>query len=226
MPASISPGTKEPTKRSPTEIPIWSARTTSTTLGGMIWPRVPLAVITPGGELLGVAVAQHDGQADHAHCHDAGSDHTSGCGQQAANKDDRQSKTSAHGSEELTDGFEQVLGQARPLQNRAHENKEGHCQEHLIAHGPQRCARALRVAASSQRASALPQQWRTEPPLRLVRRLPDSPRKSRPRRPGTSGGQARRWARLPKNPIGPQRPRKRAESKGRPTPFPSACLSR
>ena len=33
--------------RSPTEMPIWSASTTSTMLGGMIWPSVPDARITP-----------------------------------------------------------------------------------------------------------------------------------------------------------------------------------
>ena len=45
--ASISPGTSPPTKRSPTEIPSWSASTTSTMLGGMICPRVPDARMTP-----------------------------------------------------------------------------------------------------------------------------------------------------------------------------------
>ena len=34
-------------KRSPTDTPSWSASTTSTTLGGMIWPRVPEAAMTP-----------------------------------------------------------------------------------------------------------------------------------------------------------------------------------
>ena len=47
MPASESPGISAPRKRSPTEMPSWSASTISTTLGGMICPRVPDARITP-----------------------------------------------------------------------------------------------------------------------------------------------------------------------------------
>ena len=37
----------EPRKRSPTDTPSWSPRTTSTIEGGISWPRVPEATITP-----------------------------------------------------------------------------------------------------------------------------------------------------------------------------------
>ena len=50
-PASITPGRNEARKRSPTETPIWSPRMTSTMLGGIIWPSVPEAQMTPVASL-------------------------------------------------------------------------------------------------------------------------------------------------------------------------------
>ena len=46
-PAIIRPGITAPRNRLPTETPNWSPSTTSTTLGGMICPKVPEAAITP-----------------------------------------------------------------------------------------------------------------------------------------------------------------------------------
>ena len=46
-PAISRPGINAPMNRSPTDTPSWSPSTTSTIEGGMIWPRVPEAAITP-----------------------------------------------------------------------------------------------------------------------------------------------------------------------------------
>ena len=46
-PTSNKPGNKAPAYMSPTERPSWSARTISTSEGGMACAKVPEAVITP-----------------------------------------------------------------------------------------------------------------------------------------------------------------------------------
>ena len=82
-----------------------------------------------------VAVAQHDGQRDQAHCDDRRRNNARRRRQQRADEDDRVGKAAAHGPEQLADGVEEVLGHPRPFQHEAHEGEEGNGEQDLVAHG-------------------------------------------------------------------------------------------
>ena len=112
--------------------PSWSASTISTSDGGMSWVIVPEAAITPVAMPHVVAVAHHHRQRDQPHGDHRGRDRAGDGAEHGADQDHRVGEPAAHRAEQLADPFEQVLGEAAALEDRAHEGEERDGEQQVV----------------------------------------------------------------------------------------------
>ena len=81
-----------------------------------------------------VAISQHDGKRNKTHRNDGGG-HNTGCGRQhGTHKNNSEGQTTSNGTEELTNGVQQIFRHARAFQNQAHEGEERNSQQGVVLH--------------------------------------------------------------------------------------------
>ena len=85
-----------------------------------------------GGELHVVAVALHHRQRDHRHGDHRGRHRAGDRAEHRADQDDGIGEAAGDLAEELAGAFEQVLGEAAALEDRAHEGEEGDGEQELV----------------------------------------------------------------------------------------------
>ena len=93
-----------------------------------------------GGEFWIVPLFEHGGQRHQTHGYHGCADDAGAGGHQHAHHHYRQPETTAQGTHQSGQAFEQKLGNARFFQDHAHEDEQGHCNQGLVGDDPEQPA--------------------------------------------------------------------------------------